>query len=127
MTTLASSHDIAKQPGAHRAGVLLIHGLNGSLKDMAEIEVALHKHHFLTSNILLPGHGSTVQELLTLGWPEWSAAVHREFQRLKLQCDRVFVIGHSLGGALALEVAAHEPVAGIISMCAPINIRMWLK
>jgi carboxylesterase len=127
MTILATTYSTGRQSTARRTGVLLIHGLNGSLKDMAEIEIALRKHNFLTSNILLPGHGSTVQELVTLGWPEWSAAVHAEYQHLKQHCDKVFVIGHSLGGALALDLAAHKQVAGLVTMCAPLNLYAWLK
>ena len=39
-------------------GALLVHGLNGSRRDMAELEIALQERGWLTNNMLLPGHGA---------------------------------------------------------------------
>jgi carboxylesterase len=54
-------------------------------------------------------------------------AVHDELNLLKEQCEVVFLVGHSLGGALTLHVAAHEEIAGIVSMCSPLHLYPWLK
>ncbi len=115
------------ESGAVAAGVLLIHGLNGSLTDMAEVEIVLRRRRLMTRNMLLPGHGSNVREMLSLGWPEWAEAVRAEFQQMKRTCERVFVVGHSLGGALALHIAAHEEVAGVVSMCPPLHLYAWTR
>ncbi len=115
------------QEGGRKAGVLLVHGLNGSVRDMVEIEEVLSRNGLVTRNLLLPGHGSHVRHMLPLGWPEWSAAVRAAYQEMRQQGLRVFLVGHSLGGALCLHVAAHEEVAGVVSMCAPISIRPWLR
>ena len=112
--------------GTAKAGVLLVHGFNGSLKDMEEIEGVLRKNGLVTKNLLLPGHGSHVREMLPLGWPEWAAEVRAAYRDLRQQCERVFLVGHSLGGALCLHTAAHEDVAGIVSMCAPISMPAWM-
>ena len=127
MTTQSTLQSEEHQAEAARAGVLLIHGLNGSLWDMAEIEQSLRRQRFATRNMLLPGHGSQVRDMLPLGWPEWAAAVRKEFRALKERHERVFVVGHSLGGALALHTAAHEDVAGVVSMCAPLSMQRWLR
>ncbi len=108
-------------------GALLVHGLNGSRLDMTEVQERLSAHGVITENILLPGHGSHVRDMLPLGWPEWTAAVQRELHLLKQRCDRVFLIGHSLGGALCLHTAAHEEVAGVVSMCAPLHLQPWIR
>lgn len=116
-----------QRPASSSAGVLLIHGLNGTLKDMEEIEMVLQRSNLATRNMLLPGHGSHVRDMLALGWPEWAAAAREEFRILKQRCEYVFVVGHSLGGALALHVAAHEEVAGVVSMCAPLHLYQWMR
>jgi len=46
---------------------------------------------------------------------------------LKQRCEHVFLMGHSLGAALCLHVAAHEEVAGVVSMCAPLDMSTWLR
>jgi len=89
---------------------------------MIELEEYLQAHGMVTYNMLLPGHGTRVQELMPLGWSDWAQAVRNELNVLKQRCDVVFLVGHSLGGALSLHVAAHEEVAGIVSMCAPLHL-----
>jgi carboxylesterase len=118
---------VPPQPASPRAGVLLIHGFNGSLADMREMELILRGSNLMTKNVLLPGHGSHVREMLQVGWPEWAEAVRTEFQTMKRACGQVFLVGHSLGGALALHTAAHEEAAGVVSMCAPLYLQVWMK
>ncbi len=59
-------------------GALLIHGLNGSRQDLAEMEEMLQMHDLLTHNMLLPGHGTHVRDLMSLGWSDWERAVRHE-------------------------------------------------
>lgn len=110
-----------------RIGVLLVHGLNGSQKDFAEMEAQLLERDMVVINMLLPGHGSQIKEMLKSGWEDWSQAVIEELRALKQRCDVVFLVGHSLGGALSLHAAAHEEVNGIISICAPLHMHPGLK
>ena len=124
--TQSGSEESVLSARATKVGALLVHGLNGSVKDMVEIEDVLRKNGLVTRNLLLPGHGSHVREMLSLGWPEWAAEVRAAYRGLRHQCERVFLIGHSLGGALCLHTAAHEEVAGIVSMCAPISMPPWM-
>src|SRR5436853_303254 len=110
----------------HKTGVLLVHGLNGSLYDMEELTGFLASYGIVTLNVLLPGHGTHLRDKVPMDWPEYSSAVHKELQKLKQWCSYVFLIGHSLGGALCLHVAASEPVTGIVTMCAPIYMYPWM-
>ena len=114
-------------PARPRIGVLLVHGLNGSQKDFAEMEAQLIERDMVVVNMLLPGHGSKIKEMLNSGWEDWSQAVHEELCALKQRCDVVFLIGHSMGGALSLHAAAHEEVTGIVSICAPLYMHPGLK
>jgi carboxylesterase len=107
-------------------GALLVHGLNGSQRDMTEVQDILLEHGILAETMLLPGHGSVVWDMIPLGWPEWTEAVHQKLVALKQRCDQVFLIGHSLGGALCLHIAAHETVEGVVSMCAPLHMYPWM-
>ncbi|HEX4206588.1 MAG TPA: alpha/beta fold hydrolase [Ktedonobacteraceae bacterium] len=114
-------------PNHHsKVGVLLIHGLNGSRDDMNELTAYLTDHGMLTENMLLPGHGTAVRDMLSLGWIDWACAVREEYRALQEQCDHIFLVGHSLGGALALHLAASEEVSGIVTMCAPLHMTSWL-
>ncbi len=128
MTTSQTQHGSPDPASKPVIGVLLVHGFNGTQDDMIELEQHLREHGMLAVNMLLPGHGMDhVRELMTLGWDDWAQAVSNELRVLKARCDQVFLVGHSLGGALALHIAAHEDVAGIVVMCAPIYMHPLLK
>jgi carboxylesterase len=127
MITPQKQHNIRTSSTKPAIGVLLVHGLNGSTGDMAELEEVLQKQGIITKNMLLPGHGSKMKDMLSSGWEEWAQAVHDELSLLKESCDVVFLVGHSLGGALVLHVAAHEEVAGVVPICAPLHLHSWLK
>src|SRR5258708_31128791 len=124
---LNSDHSAYMHSGRPVIGVLLVHGLNGSRRDMEELYDLFLASGMVAENILLPGHGSHVRDMLALGWPEWSSAVHDELLRLKRRCDIVFLVGHSLGGALCLHSAAHEEVAGVVTICAPLHLHPWTQ
>ncbi|MET7284962.1 alpha/beta fold hydrolase [Streptomyces sp. NPDC005573] len=97
-------------------GVLLCHGFTGSpqsLRPWAEH----HAAHGLTVSLpLLPGHGTRWEDLAVTGWQDWYAEVDRALRLLSDRCSTVFVAGLSMGGALALRLAARhgESVAGVI-------------
>src|SRR5579883_2927756 len=96
-------------------GVLLIHGLNGSRHDMRELAELLRSHGMVAENILLPGHGTQVRDMLRPGGAECAGAVRDELCPLRKRCDMVFLVDHSLEGARWLHRAAHEKVDGIIT------------
>ncbi|GCE47236.1 carboxylesterase [Thermosporothrix hazakensis] len=109
-------------------GVLFVHGLNGGVNDFAELPTLLEQPNWLVRLVLLPGHGPDVRwrEQIRYGWQEWAASVREELYQLQQHCSAVFLIGHSLGGALCLHIAAHKTVAGVVSMCAPLFMRPWM-
>ncbi len=129
---MTASHQTSAQASPHSQttpviGVLLVHGLNGSRSDFVEMEAKLGAHGMVVVNMLLPGHGSRVRDLVLTGWDDWAKAVTEELNALKQNCDVVFLVGHSLGGALSLHVASQEEIAGIVSICAPLHMHPWLK
>ena len=65
---------------------------------------------------LLPGHGTTWQEMNRTGWQDWYAEVSRGFARLTDTCEHVVVAGLSMGGALVTKLAQDHPdrIAGLV-------------
>ncbi|MEU0056869.1 alpha/beta fold hydrolase [Streptomyces sp. NPDC006334] len=97
-------------------GVLLCHGFTGSPQSLRPWARQLAGHGLTVSLPLLPGHGTRWEDMVLTGWPDWYAAVDRELRILRESCTRVFVAGLSMGGALALRLAAKhgEGVEGVI-------------
>ena len=97
-------------------GALVLHGLTGSPHSVAGLAAALGAAGFEVEVPLLPGHGTSPEELAGCGWADWSGAAEEAFVRLAARCGagRIVVSGLSMGGALAAGVAlAHAEVAGL--------------
>ncbi|MGW4818091.1 alpha/beta hydrolase [Streptomyces sp. NPDC004227] len=97
-------------------GVLLCHGFTGSPQSLRPWGRYLAERGLTVSLPLLPGHGTRWEDMQLTGWPDWYAEVDRELRVLRESCSRVFVAGLSMGGALALRLAARhgDAVAGVV-------------
>ncbi len=60
---------------------------------------------------LLPGHGTSVEDMIETGWDDWSAAAEEAYERLAARVDRVVVAGLSMGGALTGWLGGRHPEA----------------
>jgi carboxylesterase len=110
--------------GSGPYGVLLVHGFTGAPYSMRPWAEHLAGQGFRVSVPRLPGHGTRWQELNRTRWTDWYAAVEHAFLDLTRQCERVGVAGLSMGGALALRLAAqHGAAVAALSLVNPcINI-----
>ena len=97
-------------------GILLIHGFTGAPPEMRLVGDYFHAAGLTVSAPLLPGHGSTVDEMNRCKWTDWIGHVEQAHRELRARCERVFVAGLSMGSLLALYLAAHQPnLPGVIA------------
>jgi carboxylesterase len=103
-------------------GALVLHGFTGNPGSMRGVAEALAAAGCTVDLPLLPGHGTSVQDMLETGWSDWLGAADEAYQQLRARCDRVAVVGLSMGGALTLSLAAEHPeVAGIVCINAVVT------
>jgi carboxylesterase len=96
-------------------GVLLTHGFTGSPPEMRLVGDYLHERGFTVSGPLLPGHGTTVEDMNRRSWREWAQHIEYALRDLQARCDTVFAGGLSMGTLLTLNLAADHPeVPGVI-------------
>jgi carboxylesterase len=107
------------EPFSHRGGstgVLLCHGFTGSPQSLRPWAEFLAEAGLTVSLPLLPGHGTSWQEMNRTTSGDWFAVVEEALAGLRAQCDEVFVMGLSMGGCLALRLAeTHGPdISGLV-------------
>jgi carboxylesterase len=112
----------------NKIGILMIHGGGGGtsadLKDLAE---DLHVKGGFTINIpLLPGYGTTPEELKNVSIDDWKLFLERQIATMMNESEKIIVGGHSMGGVLALILAAKYSFDAIFTISAPIGIRRFL-
>lgn len=95
-------------------GVAVSHGFTGSPHGVRAWAESLARAGYAVRLPLLRGHGTSWQELSRTRWQDWHAGLDAAYLELEAECDYVFTAGLSMGGALALRVAALRPVAGAI-------------
>jgi len=102
--------------GGRRIGVLLSHGFTGSPASIKPWGRHLGDLGYGVEVPLLPGHGTSWEQLNTLAWDDWYAELSRVFETMRSSHDEIVVGGLSMGGALALRLAADhgDGVAGLV-------------
>lgn len=108
---------------ANGYGVLLVHGLLASPAELRAYGEYLVKQGYTVLGIRLKGHGTSPYALRDQSWEDWYGCVQRGFNILKVHCPRIFVVGFSTGGALALKLAAehHPEMVGVIAISVPLK------
>src|SRR5215207_1989708 len=102
----AEAIDLPAPPGT---AVLLIHGGGDTPQALYGLARHLHARGFAVRAPLLPAHGREVSALRNSSAEEWAAAIRRDFDELRSAHEHVAVVGLSVGGALAISLAAERP------------------
>lgn len=107
-------------------GVLLIHGFTGAPTEMRLLGEYLHARGMTVAAPLLPGHGTSVQDMNHRRWREWTDCVEQALADLRSRCSPVFVGGLSMGSLLTLYLAAQHPdLPGAMVYAPALKIADW--
>ena len=111
----AWSHTAADPRQGRAPGALVLHGFTGNPSSVRTLANAFATEGFHVELPRLPGHGTTVEDMLRFGWSDWSASTEDAYQRLAGRADAIVVAGLSMGAALTLWIALrHAEIVGIV-------------
>lgn len=100
-------------------GILLIHGFTGAARDLRALGDALNADGLTVHGVRLAGHGTHAEDLNRAHWRDWYHSALDGYHLLRQACAQVVVMGLSMGGMLALRLAAEYPVAGAAALSTP--------
>ena len=90
-------------------GVAVIHGFTSNPNATRPLGQRLAAEGYAVEVPLLPGHGTNHRDLATTRYRDWAAAAERVLDHLLTGCTTVVLIGHSVGGTIALDLASRRP------------------
>lgn len=108
-------------PGG-KHGVLLVHGFTGLPAELWLMGKYLQKKGFTVLGVRLAGHATTETDMGRMTVEDWLDSTRDGYAILRGCCDKISVVGHSMGGLLVLLLAAEKKVENVISLAAPIFI-----
>lgn len=117
--------------GPARRAALLLHGFNDTPQSMAYLAAAVHRAGYTVVVPRLPGHGVRLPDMARdARSAQWQRTVAHEYAQLRASNDTVVVCGQSMGGALAVLLAAAHPELPALVLLAPflgMSVRMQLQ
>jgi len=104
------------------SGVLLIHGFTGLPVELFLLGEFLNRKGFTVLCMRLAGHGTDENDLMRTTKDDWFNSVLDGLAILRGACEKIFVVGHSMGGLLTLKLSSERDVSKIVTLAAPIFI-----
>lgn len=104
---------------------MLVHGLTATPEEMRPLAERLAAAGFPVRLVRLAGHATTPHDLARTRWTDWLASAADGLQAQRRVTPRVALVGFSMGGLLALQLAAERPreVEALVLCAAALELR----
>lgn len=114
----------------YNIGCLILHGFAGTRSELSPIATIIEENGFKTAVPLLYGHEASRKELALAKYSDWIASANEEIETLEMQCEKIVIIGFSMGGLIAANICQKHKVEAIIFINTPIyywNVNLICK
>lgn len=101
-----------------RVGVLLVHGFTGTPADMRPLALSLHALGADCHVMMHRGMANDIENLPTMTAAIWRKSVLDAWETMRGQYSRTILVGYSMGGAAAIQMAA-EVAPDLLVLLAP--------
>jgi len=111
-------------------GCLIIHGFGGNADEVSPLASRLKAQGYKVACPGLKGHTGRRSDLKRVGYTDWIKSAECGLVELMPDCRCVFIIGFSMGGLIAVNLALKYDIAGMVTINTPIHywdIRMILS
>lgn len=101
------------------AGCLIIHGFAGDVYEVLPLAKALQAAGYAVECPTLEGHGLGRRHLARSTRHQWIFSAEEAYKRLTMRAERIVLIGFSMGGLLAIQLAARYPAELLVMINTP--------
>ena len=104
-------------------GCLLVHGITGTPAELRELGEKLNEKGYTVLGVKLKGHGTKAEDMLQCTYMDWVESAVKGFDKLKKECNRVYVIGHSMGALITLFIEENLKTDKIVLLSPPLIVK----
>lgn len=127
---ITGAEPIALGPAQAASGVLILHGFGDTPESVSMLARALAERGHAVFAPLLAGHGRTLPEFAASTGAEWLESARAALRELATRATPAAIVGQSLGGALAVLLAAeHREIRTLVLLApyldAPPSVRLF--
>lgn len=119
------------EPIYHRGsavGCLVLHGIGGTPANVRAVTDRLAAAGHTVAAPMIAGHGNTAADFAASTDTAWEKSALDAYGWLAGQgCEKIVLIGLSLGGVLSGLLAAKKPAAGLVLICPPVVMMPFLN
>ncbi|WP_126428538.1 alpha/beta hydrolase [Brevibacillus marinus] len=102
-----------------KVGCLIFHGFAGDIYEVLPLAQALKEAGYAVECPTLDGHGLSRRHLAASTRHNWLASAEEAYKRLAMRAERIVLIGFSMGGLLAVQIAARCPAEFLVLINTP--------
>lgn len=102
-----------------KIGILLLHGFAGSRDEVRPLYECLQGENYLIEMPCLTGHEGEKAKLAKAHYEDWILDAETSYLRLSEKCEKIMIVGFSMGGLLAVNLCHYNPTA-LITINTPI-------
>jgi carboxylesterase len=112
--------------GSGPRGALLLHGFAGTPPELRRLGEHLAANGWTCRAPAMAGHALTPEDLERTTWRDWVASARQALDELAAGCEQVVVAGQSMGGTMALHLAATDDrIRAVATLAAPVWLSDW--
>ena len=116
-----------RENGSNKLGIILVHGYKSAPKEVAELANFLQNFDVTIYCVRLKGHGTSPADIKNYEWYDWYMSVNKGYSALANICDKIVLVGFSMGGLLSLLMATqkkgHHKLAAIVSLNSALKLQ----
>lgn len=122
---LSRYEDVEMTSKGAKKAILMLHEYAGIPDSVRELGEKLHGDGYDVFVPAMPGASATAEEFRSSpkpNYPLWYGFARDRFESLAARYGEVYIVGASIGGAIALDIAATFSPAAVVTLSSPVQV-----